>query len=48
MNVALTRARKAVIIVGNKATLKMGKADEESTAVWRRLLGSCVEVKIGA
>ncbi len=46
MNVALTRARKAVIVVGNRATLTMGKVGEESMAVWKRRLGGCVEVKI--
>jgi superfamily I DNA and/or RNA helicase len=46
MNVALTRARAGVIIIGNRATLTMGTADPESTAVWKRLLSSLSEVKI--
>jgi superfamily I DNA and/or RNA helicase len=46
MNVALTRARAAVIIIGNRATLTMGTADPESTAVWKRLLAHVSEVQI--
>ncbi len=46
MNVALTRARAGVIVIGHRATLTMGTADPESTAVWRRLLGTLQEVKI--
>jgi len=50
MNVALTRARAAVIVIGNKATLTMGDttADREKE-VWKRLLGALlpVEVKVG-
>lgn len=39
MNVALTRAKLGLIIVGNKATLTGGSEEEESTGVWRRLMG---------
>jgi regulator of nonsense transcripts 1 len=39
MNVALTRARLGMIIVGNRATLTGGSEEEESTGVWRRLMG---------
>lgn len=46
MNVALTRARAAVVVIGHRATLTMGTADLESTAVWKRLLGELVEVEI--
>jgi regulator of nonsense transcripts 1 len=46
MNVALTRARAAVIVIGHRATLTMGTADPESMEVWKRLLGELVEVQI--
>lgn len=46
MNVALTRARTALIVVGNRATLTEGTADEESSAVWRRLLNGLTEVNL--
>ncbi|KAF4337269.1 NAM7-nonsense-mediated mRNA decay [Fusarium beomiforme] len=46
MNVALTRARSALIVVGNRVTLTEGPADEESAMMWRRLLGSLTEVKL--
>lgn len=39
MNVALTRAKLGLIIVGNRATLTGGGEEEESTGVWRRLMG---------
>ena len=43
---ALTRARSAPIVVGNRATLTEGTADEESSATWKRLLGGLREVKL--
>ncbi|KAI1015790.1 hypothetical protein LB505_011985 [Fusarium chuoi] len=46
MNVALTRARSALIVVGNRVTLTEGTADEESVVLWRKLLGSLTEVKL--
>jgi regulator of nonsense transcripts 1 len=46
MNVALTRARSALIVVGNRATLTEGTADEEASSMWRRMLGRLVEVKL--
>jgi superfamily I DNA and/or RNA helicase len=46
MNVALTRARAAVIVIGHRATLTMGTADAKSSAVWKRLLSALVEIKI--
>ncbi|KAF1854425.1 hypothetical protein Lal_00015661 [Lupinus albus] len=48
MNVALTRARSALIVVGNRVTLTEGTADEESAVMWRKLLGSLTEVKLEA
>lgn len=48
INVALTRAKAGVIVIGSRATLTMGVADPESTAVWKRLLGQLVEVKLGS
>ncbi len=47
MNVALTRAKAGMIIIGNRGTLTQGTADPESTAMWKRLLGSLVVVDIG-
>jgi superfamily I DNA and/or RNA helicase len=46
MNVALTRAKAAVIVIGNRSTLTMGTTDPESTEVWKRLLGTLVEIKL--
>ncbi|ENH72289.1 Regulator of nonsense transcripts 1 [Fusarium oxysporum f. sp. cubense race 1] len=46
MNVALTRARSALIVVGSRVTLTEGMAEEESESMWRRLLGSLTEVKL--
>ena len=38
MNVALTRSRAGMIVIGNRVTLTEGKDDPESTAMWQRLL----------
>ena len=46
MNVALTRAISALIVVGSRVTLTEGTADEESASMWRRLLGSLTKVKL--
>nr|CEG05454.1 unnamed protein product [Fusarium clavum] len=46
VNVALTRARSALIVIGNRATLAGGTADEESSKMWKRLLGALTEVKL--
>ncbi|QPC63300.1 hypothetical protein HYE67_005531 [Fusarium culmorum] len=46
MNVALTRARSAVIVIGHRATLTEGTEDDESSAMWKRLLRSLTEVKV--
>ncbi|EGR51723.1 Hypothetical protein TRIREDRAFT_55637 [Trichoderma reesei QM6a] len=44
MNVALTRAKYGMIIVGNRATLTGGREEEESTGMWRRLLADLSSV----
>ena len=46
MNVALTRARSGVIVIGNRSTLTMGETDLGSTAVWKRLLSELTEVRL--
>ncbi|UKZ60191.1 uncharacterized protein TrAtP1_001476 [Trichoderma atroviride] len=46
MNVALTRAKLGLIIVGNRATLTGGSEEEESTGVWRRLMGQLSNVAL--
>ncbi|KAL2063554.1 hypothetical protein VTL71DRAFT_5359 [Oculimacula yallundae] len=46
MNVSLTRAKTAVIVIGNRSTLTTGTADPESTVVWKRLLDMLMEVKL--
>ncbi|WYZ43623.1 hypothetical protein EsH8_VII_000059 [Colletotrichum jinshuiense] len=38
LNVAMTRARTGVIIIGHMPTLTMGTADERSKAMWKRLI----------
>ncbi|KAL7937935.1 RNA dependent RNA polymerase domain-containing protein [Trichoderma chlorosporum] len=38
MNVALTRAKFGMIVVGNRATLTGGREEEESTGMWRRFM----------
>ncbi|KAJ8126162.1 hypothetical protein O1611_g7476 [Lasiodiplodia mahajangana] len=48
MNVALTRAKAGLIIIGNRETLTQGAADPESTAMWKRLLASLVVVDLDA
>lgn len=46
MNVALTRARTGVIVIGHRATLTMGKTDPESTLVWKQLLSDLVQLDL--
>ncbi|KAL7784895.1 RNA dependent RNA polymerase domain-containing protein [Trichoderma ceciliae] len=46
MNVALTRARSGLIVVGNRATLTGGREEEESTGMWRRLMGQLCGVAL--
>ncbi|KAL8881471.1 MAG: hypothetical protein Q9198_001341 [Flavoplaca austrocitrina] len=40
LNVVLTRARCACIVIGDQATLTSGDVKDEATGVWRRLLGA--------
>ena len=40
LNVVLTRARCACIIIGDRATLTGGDPSEEITRTWKRLLNS--------
>lgn len=40
LNVVLTRARCACIVIGDRATLTGGDANETATGVWKRLLGA--------
>jgi superfamily I DNA and/or RNA helicase len=46
LNVALTRARVAVIVIGHRQTLTTGLGDSESKAIWTRLLKQLEEVKL--
>ncbi|KAK3937348.1 RNA dependent RNA polymerase-domain-containing protein [Diplogelasinospora grovesii] len=46
MNVAVTRARAGLIVIGNRSTLTEGTSDPESTAMWKRLLECLTPVKI--
>ncbi|OHE90612.1 hypothetical protein CORC01_14096 [Colletotrichum orchidophilum] len=46
LNVALTRARTGLIIIGHIPTLTMGNAGEGSTATWKRLIGGLKVVKM--
>ena len=49
LNVALTRARAGVIIIGNRATLTGRGGDDsdaESKGTWKRLLDGCTEVDL--
>jgi len=49
MNVALTRARAGLIVIGNRATLTAegGTAGQESAAMWNRLLQCLSPVALG-
>lgn len=38
LNVALTRAKRGLVVIGNRGSLTYGD-DEESAAVWKRLVG---------
>lgn len=46
LNVAVTRARAGLVVIGDSATLAGGK-DEESASVWKRLIGCCEGVEFG-
>lgn len=48
LNVVMTRARTGCIVIGDRATLTNGSEEEESTSVWKRLLGCLTPVKIDA
>ena len=47
LNVVMTRARSACIIIGDRATLVGGDKDEKSTQVWTRLLNSLTPLPYG-
>lgn len=42
LNVVLTRAKSAFILIGDRATLIGGDVNEEATEVWKRLLGQMI------
>ncbi|CAI6077713.1 unnamed protein product [Clonostachys chloroleuca] len=46
MNVALTGARTALIVIGNRSTLTEGDADDQSTLVWKQLVSELNVVAI--
>lgn len=46
LNVVMTRARAGCILIGDRATLTTGSEEEESTPVWKRLLGCLTPVTI--
>ena len=46
MNVALTRAKAGLVVIGNGRTLTEGTSDPESAEMWKRLLGSLTRVNI--
>ena len=48
LNVAMTRARAGVIVIGNKTTLSLAMEDDDdgaSKSVWKRLIDGCTEIK---
>lgn len=46
LNVVMTRARAGCILIGDRTTLTTGSEEEESTSVWKRLLGCLTPVTI--
>ena len=47
LNVVLTRARTACIIIGDKTTLTSGSLDESATGVWKRLIACSTILSLG-
>ena len=47
LNVVMTRARAGCVVIGDRATLTKGPVEEESTVVWKRLLGCLVPIELG-
>ena len=43
----MTRARAGCVVIGDRATLTKGPVEEESTVVWKRLLGCLVPIELG-
>lgn len=43
LNVAVTRAKAGLVVIGDSSTLAEGN-DEESAAVWRRLIAGCDKI----
>lgn len=43
LNVAITRAKAGLVVIGDFLTLAGGK-DEETASVWRRLIACCEKV----
>jgi superfamily I DNA and/or RNA helicase len=46
LNVALTRAKAGLIIIGDQGTLRMGKEGEEAGRLWDRSIEGCAKVKL--
>ena len=46
LNVALTRAKAGLIIIGDQTTLTLKKNQEEACQVWDRLIESCAKVEL--
>ena len=46
LNVVMTRAKSACVVIGDRATVTGGTEEEESVRVWRRLIASLDIVKL--
>ena len=46
LNVVMTRAKSACVVIGDRATLTGGNEEEQSVRVWRRLIASLEVVKL--
>lgn len=46
LNVALTRAKAGMIVIGDQTTLTMSKDKEDACRVWERLVKACAKVKL--